>query len=323
LKVLSSFQIEVFEYWHHAASYLPMQDYRYALPRMESYRNGEARYLKNVDPQLMNEILARVKGEGAIQQRHIDNKVDRSKGSWWNWGEGRRAIEKLFMQGDLMICERNGMAKVYDLRERCLPDQLNLSMPSLYEYAAYLFDTTLRAHGVFTWKQLLHLKTGQPMRDAMRQVVEERIDTGQIQILEQHNGLKAYVDSALFAQTAHQPAQVKILSPFDNLIIHRDRLSSLFEFDYRIECYVPAAKRVYGYFCLPILYGDRFVARIDCKAHRAQQRLEVLSFHLEKTATVDRAQFLPALALELKRFAAFNQCTVVDDGVIQPFFSKH
>lgn len=98
-------------------------------------------------------------------------------------------------------------------------------------------------------------------------------------------------------------------------LIHRERLNSLFEFDYRIECYVTASKRVFGYFCLPILYGDRFVGRIDCKAHRADQRFEVLSLHLED-GPLDRDQLFSALSDELQRFADFNQCPLLDERAI-------
>jgi uncharacterized protein YcaQ len=306
----------IFEYWYHAASYLPMRDYRYALPRMMSVRNGENRYYKSVDEHLMNEILARVSAEGPLRVRDIDKGENKGKGNWWNWGPGRRALDKLFMQGDLMICERNGMEKVYDLAERCLPKGIDRSMPTLSEYAAYLFDTTLRAHGVFTWKQLLHLRTGNPLRNAMREVLDARIEAGVVRALDNAKVPTAYVDIQALEQAPTISHTLKILSPFDNVVIHRDRLSSLFEFDYRIECYVTASKRIYGYFCLPILYGDKFVGRIDCKAHRAHQRFEVLSLHLEE-GPLDREQFFPALSDELQRFADFNRCPQLDARVIK------
>jgi len=299
----------IFEYWFHAAAYLPMRDYRFALPGMAAVRSGENPYF-NGDPRLMNEILARVKGEGALRMRDIDS-GKKSQGDWWNWGPGRRSVEKLFMQGELMVCERNGMEKVYDLAERCLPADVNQSMPSVEEYAEYLFDTTLRAHGVFTWKQLLHLRKGVPLRDAMRKLVAQRSADGIIKQITCDDGAVIYVDAKAMEQATSLEPQLKVLSPFDNALIHRDRLSSLFKFDYRIECYVPAAKRVYGYFCLPILYGDKFVARIDCKAHRSEQRFEILSLHLEE-GVLDQARFFPALRAELQKFADFNKCTTLD-----------
>lgn len=305
----------IFEYWYHAASYLPMRDYRYALLHMTSIRNGENRYYINVDKRLMKEILARVSAEGPLRLRDFGKKVNKGKGNWWNMGPIRRTLDKLFMQGDLMVCERNGMEKIYDLAERCLPEGIDLSVPTLSEYAAYLFDTTVRAHGIFTWKQLLHLKTGKPLRDAMREVLDERIEAGVVKVLDNANAPSLFVDIKVLEQATTIDGVLKVLSPFDNVVIHRDRLSTLFGFDYRIECYVPAAKRVFGYFCLPILYGDKFVGRIDCKAHRADQRFEVLSLSLEDE-TLDRDQFLPALSDELQRFADFNKCSQLDASVV-------
>lgn len=306
---------QIFEYWFHAAAYLPMRDYRYALPQMESIRNGQSRHFRQGDPRLMKEILARITTDGPMRLRNLDQR-NKDKGSWWNQGPGRQAFETLFMQGELMVCERNGMEKSYDLTARCLPGGMDLRLPTPHEHATHLFETTRRAHGVFTRQQLLHLRSGKGLREAMRAVVDERIDAGQIAVLKDDDGLAGYVDTALLdAAPRHAPA-VKILSPFDNLVIHRDRLSALFGFDYRIECYVPAAKRIYGYFCLPVLYGDRLVGRIDCKAHRSERRLQVLSLHLEEPK-LKRGPFLPALGRELKRFAEFNACTVLDDDAVR------
>ncbi|MER8074164.1 winged helix-turn-helix domain-containing protein [Acinetobacter pittii] len=311
---------QIFEYWYHAASYLPMKDYRYALPAMMSVRNGESRYFNRGDQHFMNEILARVRAEGKIRLRDIDKNNKKSLGNWWNTGPGRRAFEQLYMQGDLMICERNGMEKVYDLTERCLPENIDLSMPTLYEYAQYLFNNTLRAHGAFTWKQLVHLKKNN-LKEIMRVVLKEQIDAGVVSAIKLENGQTLYVDVAAMEQKVSTDFGLKILSPFDNSLIHRDRLASLFEFDYRIECYVPAAKRVYGYFCLPILYQDELVGRVDCKAHRSIKELEVISLHLEKTVK-NKELFFFELEQELKRFAAFNQCLTINDKVIQRIRTK-
>lgn len=307
-------QRQIFEHWAHAASYLPMRDYRYAMPLMNVIRNGESRYYR-ADRRLMNEILAQVRAEGKIQLRQMEKETRQGTAGWWNRGPSRKALEQLFMQGDLMICERNGMEKVYDLTERCIAPGVDLSMPTLHEYADYLLKMNIRAHGVFTWKQLVHLK-GKDVREVMRTVLDDYIDAGLVQVLKFEHGQTFYVASAILE---HQPLiqpELKILSPFDNLVIHRERLSCLFDFDYRIECYVPAAKRQYGYFCLPLLYADHLVGRIDCKVHRREKRLEVIALHLEESKIQDQAQFLLAFERELQRFAEFNQCTSVDVGKI-------
>lgn len=293
-------QKKIFEYWYHAASYLPIQDYRYALPRMAKVRNGQHQYFSSGDQKLMNEILIQAKAEGKIRLRDIDKKNKTNTGGWWNSSLARRSIEQLFMQGDLMISERIGMEKIYSSTEFCLPDGLDLSMPTLDEYALYLFNTTLRAHGVFTLKQLLHLKTGKDIRNAMHTILNQQIEEGVITRLTDIDGQHYYVNSRSLNQTVVPEFKVKILSPFDNLVIHRDRLNALFKFDYRIECYVPAAKRIYGYFCLPILYGDQLVGRIDCKAHRTKKVFEILSLHLENNI-VNQAHFFDQLKTEIQK----------------------
>lgn len=300
----------IFEYWFHAASYLPLRDYRYALPRMASIRNGENRYYQNVNSHLMNEILARIRAEGPLVARDFENKRN-VQNSWWGSGPSRRALDKLFMQGDLMICARNGMEKVYDLTERCLPSNIDLNMPTTREYATYLFETTLRAHGVFTLKQLLHLKTDKLLQKAMHEVLDENIQAGRIKAIHRENAPLLYVDTQSLEQTMSVEKRLKILSPFDNALIHRDRLSSLFNFDYRIECYVPAPKRIFGYFCLPIIYGDEFIGRVDCKAHRSSKRFEIISVHLEDD-NLNREEILPLLQKELQEFANFNKCPLLD-----------
>lgn len=317
-------QQHIFEYWFHAASYLPMQDYRYALPHMTSIRNGEHRYFNRGDQAFMNEILARAKAEGSIRLRNIEQGNKQNSGGWWNSSLARRSIEQLFMQGDLMISERNGMEKVYQLTEYCIPSHLDLSVPTLEEYARYLFNTTLRAHGVFAWKQLLHLKVGQKIREAMRDIVNEQLDAGVITTLAQlgssdKESQNLYIQTDALEQIPNIELKVKILSPFDNLVIHRERLNTLFKFDYRLECYVTPPKRLFGYFCLPILYGDQIVGRIDCKAHRAKNQFEVISLHLEPQhlnhTIADPAHFFSALNTEIRHFAQFNQCININEGL--------
>ena len=310
-------QKQIFEYWYHAASYLPMRDYRYALRHMTAVRGGDNRYYQCTDEKLMQEILARTEAEGTLKMRDFGEKKP-SNGHSWNWGPVRRAFDQLFMQGDLMVCERNGMEKIYTLTKNCLPTGIDLSMPTLTEYATYLFDTTRRAHGVFTWKQLMHLKTGKALRHAMTEVLNDHIDAGIVEKITAVDGLTAFVDSEALEQLSDADHNIlKILSPFDNTVIHRDRLRQLFEFDYTLECYVTPAKRVFGYFCLPILYNQRMVGRIDCKAHRSDERLEVISLHLEDQSLSQQEDFVSALNQELQRFAAFNNCSQVENNSVQ------
>jgi len=305
---------KIFEYWFHAASYLPMKDYRFSLLQKESISRGENRYFNFSDRKLMHEILSKIKIDGELKLRNLEKGSKSNKGNWWNFGPARRALEQLFMQGDVMICERDGMEKVYNLRERCIPDNIDQSIPTIHEYALYLFDSTIRAHGVFTWKQLLHLKVGKELRESMNEILQEKIKSKEILKIKDIVSGEIYVDSKLFDEVHYTANNVKILSPFDNLVIHRDRLESLFNFNYRLECYVPVEKRIYGYFCLPILFGNSIVGRIDCKANRPEKKLEILSFHIEdKINNFDKKEFYQSLWSEILKFSSFNKCIEIED----------
>lgn len=302
---------KVFEYWFHAAAYLPMRDYRFALPRMLSVRRGESPYFKSVDKTLMAEILARARGEGVLRTRELKEST-KGKGVWWNHGPGRRALDKLFMQGDLMIRERNGMEKLYVLPEQLLPAGVNQQEPNAEEMAAYLLDNAERAHGVFTLGQLLHLRTGKPLLNAMRELLQARLEQGTVQTLDNPPLPDTYavVGGHRAARHPQAGAEVRLLSPFDNAVIHRERLMQLSNFEYRLESYMPATQRKYGYFCLPILWQGAFVGRIDCKADRAAARLHVHNLHLEQGWVADEL-FHQRLQDAISELARFCGCTDV------------
>lgn len=306
---------QVFEHWFHAASCLPMRDYRFSLPLMAEVRDGRCRHVAQAEADVMREVLARVRADGLLSIRQLDKAAPAVKDSWWNWDPAKRALNRLFMQGDLMVCGRLGMEKVYDLAERVRPAGLDLREPTPDEFARYLLDTVLRAHGVVTWAQLLHLRPGAAMKASMRRALDARLDDGSVVPLDWCVMPDAYMDAAAAEFIESTPARsdrvVRLLSPFDNAVIHRDRLSALFGLDYRLECYTPAAKRVYGYFCLPILFGDRFVGRVDCKAHRREQRFELLSVHVDEPLP-DPDVFLPRLAEALQALAGFCGCRHVE-----------
>jgi hypothetical protein len=210
------------------------------------------------------------------------------------------------MQGELMAACRDGFQKVYDLPERVLPDWVDTSRPSIDEYAAYLVDTTLRAHGFAALKSMTYLRRGKALRNAVKELLAERIDAGLLVCVDAGDATPVYVDPELLESRAPRcSARVRLLSPFDNAVIQRQRGREVFGFDYQIECYLPESKRSYGYFCLPILYRDRFVGRADCKAHRGSRELEIRDLHLERRVD-DR--FAALLRRELESFAAFNGC---------------
>ncbi len=306
-----------FEYWFHAASYLPMSDYRFVLPQMSAIRGGESPYSINVEAKYLRHVLDRIGIDGPLKARHFES-ATKSNATWWNWRPTKRALEKLFMQGDLMITGRDGMEKIYDLSERVLPDNINTSEPSLLEFSEYLINQSVRANGFTTLKQLTHLRPGDTLRKTLKTVLQQQIEQGAL-IEHPIDGMPPiYITQTILDTKIKQPAAtVRLLSPFDNAIIHRDRVQKIFEFDYRLECYAPKEKRRFGYFCLPILYKDRLVGRVDCKAHRKIGEFELINLHIE-SKKIDMDDFIPLFAKTAYRFAEFNGCRSIRVSSVSP-----
>ena len=307
---------KLFEYWFHAASYLPMRDYRFAIPLMQRFRERQSPYY-HVDQKILNHVYDRIKIDGPQKARDFQA-PNKKSGGWWEWKPAKVALEKLFMQGELMIAGRDGMQKIYDIKERVLPDFINTSTPDPLEYAQYLVETHLRAYGVTNVKQITHLKKGQELRKNVEDILHDMVEKKVIQEIHLEGLPTLYALSELLEKTIKKrPSSVKLLSPFDNAIIHRDRTVKLFGFDYRLECYTPQPKRQYGYFCLPILFGDEFIGRVDCKAHRSKGEFELIHLHVENTK-LDAGSWLESFVETIHRFARFNECSSIKLSAVSP-----
>lgn len=290
---------KVFEYWWHAAAYLPMEDFRYTLPRKRALAAGEAHWFGK-DEKVMRFVYDRIRAEGPLKSS--DFETPEKSTAWWGWKPAKRALEQLFQDGKLMVVRREGFQKVYDLARRVLPASVDASMPSEREFGAFLVRRMLGAHAVMNERELGYLQRPKA-RAAIRTALPGLLESGAIRKVRIETLPGAYYAAARRPRAA--APRLCLLSPFDNAVIQRRRLKDFFGFDYQIECYVPAAKRKYGYFCLPILWGDRFVGRIDAKAERKNRRLIVQSLHWEKNAPDEARAALPDA---LQRFAAFNAC---------------
>jgi len=294
---------QVFEYWSHAAAYLPMRDYRFSLRRKEAIKRGELEHWYDRNARLEKQVLKRIRDEGPLMARDF---IGERTGGEWKAKPAKRALENLFMQGDLMACCRNNFHKVYDLTERVLPEGIDTTVPSEADHARFLITRYLRANGLGQPAEIAYLLPGaKPLISA---VMQDMVLSGELSLIrvggEHYHALPA---SLALLNKSLSRNKLKILSPFDNLVIQRKRLQNLFGFDYQIECYLPAAKRRYGYFTLPILWDGRLAARMDCKAERKQSRLHILHLALEpRLKKIDA--FLQALGRELGGFMRFNHC---------------
>lgn len=293
-----------FEYWSHAASYLPMDDYRFSLPRKLAIRSGAQNHWFQKDPKLMDSVLKRIASGGPLMAKDFESKLAKRTG--WESKPTKQALEMLYMQGDLMIAERRNFHKVYDLTERVIPSHIDTSVPTEQEYARFLVLSFLKAHAIGTLNEMTYLLKG--VKAQVANALSELLESGEVEKIRVTNG-EYYVrpESLALLNQRLSRKTANILSPFDNLLIQRSRANSIFNFDYQLECYVPAAKRKFGYFCLPILWDGRLVARADCKVKRKASKLEVLHLFLEHSLKAKDA-FLAALDQELQAFATFNQC---------------
>ena len=298
LHELQARERSIFEYWTHAASYVPMADYRYYRARMEAHAaSPRARQWREQQGPVMREVLERVRQEGALASGDFEAPEGFQRGTWWNWKPAKRALEELFSSGELMVSERRGFQRVYDLAERVLPSEIETTASPASEVARFALLQALRAHGILALKDIRWSLIGmEAVTDALDDLLAEG-SVVRIDIEGENNGARPSYVLADTLQAMLDVARVKslhILSPFDNLIIWRARLQRLFGFDYSLECYLPAAKRRYGYFVLPILWGTAFVGRLDAKAERKAGVLIARKLMLEPGW--DDGDFLSALS---------------------------
>lgn len=307
----------IFEYWAHAAAFLPIADFRFSLLYKHAIKSGQTHWYKNSDRKLMNELLTRIRIDGPLRSRDIKSNTSKSNG-WWDWKPAKKALEQLYMEGDLMVSSREGFEKVYDLTERVLPADINIQMPSLAEFAAHILEQQLRCHGLVSIKGLTYLRRNTKLKEAIKTLVNTRSQQGLLEQLQFSNGESYFLPTGAFEQPRVRVSeQLKILSPFDNSVIQRERLKSLFQFSYQLECYVPEAKRQYGYFCLPLLFGDVFIGRMDCKVHRKTAHLEIKSLHLDANE-LDITRVITAFGDAIIKFIAFQQCNSVSLTQVYP-----
>lgn len=298
----------IFEYWTHAASYVPMADYRYYVPRMRRWgaSSKTKKFMKN-NAKLARNVLGRIRKEGALSSADFKETDGRKRGSWWDWKPAKMALETLFSMGELMVSERRNFRRLYDLAERVLPGHVDTSPPSRDELARFTVRRELASQGLSKLKGWwVH------DREAAWEALDELVDSGEVTTVlvegaadGRYYALTESLDAAL--RSHRMPRQLHILSPFDNMVIRRNRVKDLFGFECKLECYFPAAKRRYGYFCLPILWKDRFIGRLDPKADRKSRTLIVRKLLFEP-GFGDYDEVLPHLADRIGRFAAFNGC---------------
>jgi uncharacterized protein len=278
----------LFEYWSHAASLIPIEDYGLYRRLMLDGWDKKTRAWFSAHPQEVGRVLARIREGGEVRSADFERTDGRAAG-WWEWKAEKRALEHLFAAGELMISRRDpNFQRIYDLRgrvlRRALPDWEDALAPSYEEVQRALALKAVRALGVAVarWVPDYFRTPKKGIADLLEELASEG---GLLRAHIEEETAYVHSDNAELAEAAVsgelRPTLTTLLSPFDPVVWDRARALELFGFEYRIEVYTPAARRRYGYYSLPILHRGELVGRLDAKAHRKEGLFEVRALHLE------------------------------------------
>ena len=310
----------LFEYWAHAASFLPMTDYpwyRRQMLHLEAAGSHRAAARLAADPLAHVLLVDRVREQGAVRATDFEHLDGRKGNGWWDWKPDKLRLETLFTAGELMVTRREKFQRIYDVRERVLPPEFHHDhgVPDQAAVHQHWSLAAVKAMGCASARWM-----GDYFRHAGRvpQPHPERLVEAGLLLRIRVEGMPkpCYVhpDHAALLRAAQNdrllPTYSALLSPFDPLVWDRERALTLFNFDYRIECYTPEAKRRFGYFTLPILVRGALVGRLDAKAHRADGVFEVRALHLEAGA-VANASLAADIGATLARCAQWHQTPTV------------
>jgi uncharacterized protein YcaQ len=285
--------------------------------RMASYRAQRGKWGFTADPELEPGVLAAVRERGPVTARHLEEESSegpRAKEHWgWNWSQARKVLDYLFMVGDVAIAGRTPQFEVlYDVPERVLPAAvLAAPTPSKADADLELVRRAARSHGVASLRCLADYYR-MPVVDT-KAAVDTLVEAGEVTPVT----VTGWTRAAYLHRDARLPRRVgarALLSPFDPVVWERSRAETLFDFSYRIEIYVPADKRVHGYYVLPFLLGDRIVARVDLKADRATGRLLVRGAYAEPGAPPETAEELVAELDRLRGWLGLEEIVVEERG---------
>ena len=292
----------LFEYWGHEASLIPVETQPLLRWRMDqAYTDawGGMRRIAKEKPDLVESVLEEVRERGPIAASELSHERPRRSGPWWDWSDGKHALEFLFWSGRVSSARRRRFERLYDLTERVLPPKvLAAPTPDPHEAQRQLLRIAARSFGVAAAADLRDYfrLTGAEAKPRIAELVE----TGElIEVdVEGWGRTRGYLDPG--ARIPRRVDAHALLGPFDSLLWGRQRVQRIFDFEFRLEIYVPEPKRVHGYYVLPLLLGDQLVARVDLKADRGAGKLLAKAIHLEQNAPPETTE---ALKLELNSLA--------------------
>lgn len=278
---------KLFEYWAHAACFVPFKDYRFFLNSMkEREEEMRPRFQKRTgkDPEILDQVLQRIKDEGALSSKDFEG--PKRKGGWWNRKAEKIAMDYMYGAGILMVSDRINFQRYYDIPENVMPSGIDTTAPTEEERKNFFLRKTMECLGAckpeeFRW--YYHAARIGMTRKQVASYVKEM--DGVVACTMEGDNEPYYLleeDIPLLQETENYSFDdVRLLIYFDNFMWKRERIEHLTGFVPKLEIYVPAAKRVYGYYTLPVLYGDTLVARIEPKMDRKEKKLIIRGYWKE------------------------------------------
>lgn len=283
----------IFEEWTHDASLIPQSFFPHWKRRCLRYQEKKQAWSVTrlgADPDvLLAEVMRRVKEHGPLTSS--DFPEGEKSGAWWGWKPQKVALEYLWRCGELAIASRRGFQKVYDLASRVHPDHDLVEASSQQEYEDWAVRSALERLGAATFKELAEF-WGTLSREEASRAIERAVRDGvalPVELEGSGAGVALPDWEERVGAVSFRSRKMHLLNPFDPLVRDRRRLLRLFDFNYRFEAYVPEPKREHGYFVLPILHGERFVARVDTKLHRDRGELEIKGLWKEASRSTSSA----------------------------------
>jgi uncharacterized protein YcaQ len=319
-------QGHVFETWAHEACFAP-------IAHLHQHRvfNTEARMhwslrgaqkMQVTQRKALDALLAHIRETGPVKSSDFE-RPEGSASAWWGWKDEKRWLEALFASGELMVARRDKFHRVYDLAERVAPQLLaGEAAPSAEQVRTQFLEQSVAALGVTQARWIHDYYRSKPrLKDAdLDALVEQGIV---LRVAVEGWDAPAYVHAAHKALLKKAMTEkldathTTVLSPFDPVVWDRERASALFGFDYRLECYTPEPKRVYGYFVLPILCRGELIGRLDAKAHRAEGVFEIRALHAQTGLRWSEAQ-IHDVAAAIQRCAQWHATPQVTITQTQP-----
>jgi uncharacterized protein YcaQ len=320
LKLLLERDRHLFEHWTHDASIIPTEFFPHWQLRFRRDREkliGRWRnWRRDGFEAKFDEVLKQISNHGPVTSATVGEDEKRSSGGWWDWHPSKTALEFLWRTGELAVCRREGFRKVYDLTERVIPAT---HMENRHEEEAtidWAAHSALERLGFATHGEIAAFWDLITPQEA-KAWCETALARGTVSEAEIENADGSIRKAYAFAETLatldglpEPPSRVRILSPFDPALRDRKRAERLFGFSYRIEIFVPEARRQYGYYVFPVLEGDRLIGRIDMKAQRNEARLHVRAYWPEPGIRLSKGR-LSKFQAELERMARFSGCAGV------------